>query len=204
MNIFIVENGIVMPTPEILLVSPFNKIWERDTTKKKEHALKEFAYIEFMCSYKKANPFIGFPPKDRHRKICESVLHNISYIPDDAVKRAMGLYRDWQENASPSLRFYKAVVKANEKLVAFAEVIDLNERDNKGSAVFKPSDITSITSKAYENLKTLTLMKEKVEQELFEVSKTRSNRQINAFEIRPEERNNGFEPQTADSGSKDW
>lgn len=188
MNIFIIEKGIVMPTAEILLVDPFGTIWNRDTTKKKEHALKEFAYIEFMCSYKKANPFIGYPPKDRHRKICESVLHNISYIPDELVKRAMNLYKDWQENASPALRFYKAVVKANEKLVAFAETIDLNERDNKGSAVYKPGDITTITSKAYENLKTLTLMKDKVEQEIFEASKTRSNRQINAFEIRPEER----------------
>jgi hypothetical protein len=188
MDVFHIEQGIVKPTPEILMISPFKEIWARDKTVKKEKALKEFAYIEFFVSYKKSNPFCGFPPQDRHRKICETVLHNISYIPDELVKQGMDVYKDWQENASPSLRFYKSVVKANEKLVTFAETIDLNERDVKGSAVYKPNDITSITSKAYENLKTLTLMKEKVEQELFEASKTRSNRTINVFEIRPEER----------------
>lgn len=192
MNVFQIEQGVVKPTAEILLISPFKEIWARDKTVKKETALRDFSYIEFMCSYKKSNPFIGFVPRERHRKICETVIHDISYVPDDLVKKGIELYKDWQENASPSLRFYKSVVKANEKLIRFAEDINLNERDAKGSAVYKPSDITSITSKAYENLKTLTLMKEKVEQEVFEASKTRSNRNINVFEIRPEDRTNNW------------
>ena len=187
MDIFKIENNIVIPTPEILLIEPFKILWDRDKTNKKEKAIKEFSYIEFMNSYKKTNPFIGYDSFNRHVKICEFVFNDKKYIPDDKVKDAIKFYNMLQDESSVSLRFYKSLVKGVDKLISFAETVDLSERDVKGSPVYTPNHITQITSKAYDTLKQLQLMKEKVEQELYESSKTRSNREINVFEQRPEE-----------------
>lgn len=187
MDIFLVENNTVKPTPQSLLIKPFKEIWERDKSTKKERAIKEFSYIEFMTSFKKTNPFIGYAPFDRHRKVCEHVFEDSKYIPDATVKSAMTLYDEIQTEGSVSLRFYKSLVSAVEKLIDFSNNVDLNERDAKGSAVWTPNHITQITSKAYDTLKQLSLMQQKVEQELYEASKTRGNREINIFEQRPEE-----------------
>jgi len=187
MNIFQIENNIVIPTPEVLLIKPFKVLWDRDKTTKKEKVIKEFSYIEFMCSFKKSNPFIGYDPFNRHRKVCEHVFDDSKYIPDASVKAAISVYDEIQNESSLSLRFYRSLVKAVEKLIKFAEDVDLSERDNRGAPVYTPNHITQITSKAYDTLKQLTLMQQKVEQELYESNKTRGNREINHFEIRPEE-----------------
>jgi len=41
MNIFQIENNIVVPTPQALLIKDFKTIWDRDKSKKKEQAIKE-------------------------------------------------------------------------------------------------------------------------------------------------------------------
>jgi hypothetical protein len=187
MNIFQIENNIVIPTTEALLIKPFKVLWDRDKSKKKEQAIKEFSYIEFMYSFKKTNPFINYEPFNRHRKICEHVFDDSKYIPDASVKSAANVYDEIQNESSLSLRFYRSLVKAVEKLIKFSEDVDLTERDNRGAPVYTPSHITQITSKAYDTLKQLSLMQQKVEQELYESNKTRSNREINHFEIRPDE-----------------
>lgn len=187
MDLFIIEEQIVKPNPQALLIPVFAKIWERDKTKKKERAIKEFSYLEFMCSFRKTNPFIGYEKHEREVKLGITLFGDADYKPDEEIKAAMAYYTVLQEDSSSSLKMYKAVVNANEKLIDFANTVNLKETDAKGTPKWKPSDITSITSKAYENIKSLQLMREKVEQELFESAKTRSNREINHFEIRPRE-----------------
>ena len=164
-QIFTIDRGIVQPTTEVLLISPFKQIWDRDLTPKKERAMREFSYIFFMNDYSKNNPYIGYQPMDRHKKICESVLKDRAFIPDDTVKEACRLYRDYQENASPSLTFYRSVIKGVQKVITFIETVDLGAEDARGVPKYKPNDIMSVTKNAPEQLKALVTMKEKVEQE---------------------------------------
>lgn len=187
-EVFQLDKGKVVPTKEILLIEPFKTIWNRDTDSKKPNALKEFAYIEFMTSYKQTNPFIGYGKEERHRKICNSVMANPIFVPDDLVRKGMIMYMDWQDEASPTLRFYKAMVKTNEKVIKWAETVDLSQTDKKGSAVYKPAEVMAVIAKGHENIRALSLMKTSVEQEINDSIKRRNNRQINHFEMRPEER----------------
>ena len=61
---------------------------------------------------------------------------------------------------------------------------DLNERNTRtGMPLYKPKDISGAINDSEQNIRTLHNLKEKVEQELFEAVKTRSNRQINPFEV---------------------
>ena len=187
MDLFTVENNIVRPTAEALLLRPFNNIWESDTTSKKDIAIAKFAYIEFMCSYKRSNPFIGYTNKDdRKLKIIgslniENALNEI--LEDNNVKEAIDLYNKLQEEASPSLRFYESAVQASEKMIEFFESFDLMAVNGRtGNLLYKPADITRALKDTNDILKTMNSLKEKVYQELYEDSKAKGGREVNYFE----------------------
>ena len=55
--LFQINGRAVFPNAETILISPFKDIWERDLSKNKENAIQEFAYIEFMTSMLKSNPY---------------------------------------------------------------------------------------------------------------------------------------------------
>ena len=59
--LFQVTDRAVFPNPETLLISPFKDIWERDESTNKTVAIQEFAYIEFMTSMLKSNPYRQYP-----------------------------------------------------------------------------------------------------------------------------------------------
>ena len=58
--LFVVENKLVTPNTETLMVSPFKEIWERDNSDNKNLATKELTFVEFMSSKKKTNPYAGY------------------------------------------------------------------------------------------------------------------------------------------------
>lgn len=184
MELFIVENNIVRPTAEALLLEPFNAIWENDETPKKDIALKKFAYVEFMCSYKKSNPFVGYTDETlRSQKILEAINMDNTLLDEKAIVDAMKLYITLQEEASPSLRFYKSAVEASEKMIEFFENFDLMAVNSRtGNLLYKPADITRALKDVNEILKTMTSLKEKVYQELYEDSKAKGGREVNYFE----------------------
>jgi hypothetical protein len=66
----------------------------------------------------------------------------------------------------------------------FFDTFDMTEKSERtGLPVYKPGDITRALNDTDKVLQNLNSMKEKVEQELFEQTKTRSNKQINPFEV---------------------
>jgi len=183
MNLFTIESGIVTPVPETLLIFPFDKIWERDSTAHKDNAIREFTYIEFLCSYKKSNPFSGFKNEVKEQRVKASVFKaNPDWAPDDLVLEAIEVYRNFQKEASPSLRFYEAALEGITKLQDYFTTLDMTETTNQGSLVNKPSDVARALTQTSAILQNLESLREKVNQELFESNKTRANRTVNPFE----------------------
>lgn len=181
MEYFKIENGIVKPSPEILLVYPFSEIWLRDKSKKKSQAILEFSYIVFLKSHKRENPFSGYDENIRESKIIESIFKK-EFIPDDLVLEACKMIDEFEENASPSLRFYKANTKALNTLTEFLQEVDLDERDERGKLIHNPNNIQRILDNAPKTLSGHQELKKKIQQELFESSKTRANKSINSLE----------------------
>jgi len=183
LHLFEVRDNVALPTTEALIISPYKEIWERDTSEKKEQAIKEFTYIELCCSLKKANPFAGYNEDERYSRVAENVFPDTpDYVPDTLVQKGIEQYKKFQTEASPSMAFYESVVVAVKKLQNFLNNVDLRERSKMGMAVYKPTDISKAASDAVNVLANLTTLKEKVQQELFEASKTKSQRTIGAFE----------------------
>lgn len=194
MKLFNVINQVVMPTTEILLISPFKEIWERDYSEHKFYAIKEFTFIEFMCSPKKANPFIGYTDKEeRAKKIIANIyskeIVHVSiadkWMPDDLVIDGMKVYIQFLKEAAPSLSFLESAEKACDTLKDFFNTVDLHQTNAKGALLYKPRDITSALKDTESTIKQIFALREKVEQELFETSKTLKNRVINPYEESP-------------------
>jgi hypothetical protein len=184
MSLFIVEKLKVMPHPSTLLIYPFKDMWEADTTVNKDVALLKFAYIEFMCSYDKSNDFIGYEIEDRPNKIIAAIDRNneYSFMDDNLIAAGIKMYKELQNDASPSIRLYEASLNASDKLVTFFDTLNMAERTKSGTPVFKPADITRALKDVNDVLKTLSSLKTTIHQELIEAAKGKGGRTINFFE----------------------
>jgi hypothetical protein len=179
--LFVIEDKKVFPNPETLLISPFKEIWERDKSPNKEIALQEFTFIEFMTSHLKTNPYKGYSEDVKEVKIKEDVIKNSKWSPDKLILSAMKKIESFQKDASPTYTLYKDCLESKEKVQKFLTFIDLSERTNSGGAVYKPKDIMDAVEKANSVAKSLSDLKKKVEEELFEATKTRANKEISPF-----------------------
>ncbi len=184
MDVFILENGIVKPTPELLLLPEFNQLWNR--FEDKEIAMKLLAYVYFFSSMRKENVYAGYTdPNERKEKIISGLKIDRKLIKDniDIINKCIGVIKQFQKEASPSLKFYESALNAANKMANFFNNFDFNRVSPRtGMPLYKPADITRALKDTNEILKTLTSMKEKVHKELYEASKGKGGREINYFE----------------------
>lgn len=180
--LFKIENNKVSPEPEILLVDPFKKIWSRDKSKKKEKALSEFAYIEFMTSMLKTNPYRQYPEDQKHDVVKKAIIKDKKWDPDKLVNQGIEYIKDIQHEGSTSYMFYLANKIAAEKMRYFFENVDVNERNPKtGLPVRKPADIINAMIKAQDVLTNLKNLEKKVEEQLYESSRKMNNKEVSIF-----------------------
>lgn len=181
-HLFKIDDKVVFPNAETLLIEPFKSIWKRDKTKGKEEAVEDFAYIEFMTSMLKSNPYRQYPEEDKHNVIKKAVITRKGWRVDKLIKEAMEQIKIFQEDGSTTYGYYLAAKMAAEKMKDFFMEVDINERNFKsGTPVYKPTDITRAlndTDKVLSNLKALEI---KVEEELFEQVKNKANRIVSPF-----------------------
>ena len=181
-DIFELHNSFVRPKVEVLLVFPFKEIWERDTSKHKETAIKELSYIYFIASPKKSNPYAGYKDEVKSENIIKGLWKDEEWNPDLFVQKGIEVYSKWLQDASPSMRYYNAVKAGIEQTINFFQNIDFEERTDKGAPVYKISEVIPALKSANEVLKSMTELQERVEQELYESSKTKAGKEINHFE----------------------
>ncbi len=180
--LFVVEKNRVKPNPETLLIPPFSEIWERDESEGKTRALTDFTYIEFMVSKKKSNPYAGYTDELREKKLQEE-LYPDGWFHDTLIEMGMAKLREFQEEASPTFAYYMDALATAENTRTFLRGINLNDKNDRGLPIYKPKDVTSALIDTERIIQTLASLKDKVEQELFETTKTKGNKEINYFEM---------------------
>lgn len=180
--LFTIENRIVKPNVETLLIHPFNEIWERDETPTKVEAIEDFTYIEFATSMKKSNPYAGYTEEIRREKLKADIITRDGWEEDELIKKAIDKLNTFQAEASVTYNYYMAARVAAEQMINFFTTVDIAKVNFKtGMPIYKPKDITSAlmdTSKVVENL---NVLKEKVEQEVYEQVKNRGQKTISQF-----------------------
>jgi hypothetical protein len=183
-GLFIVEGTRILPSPELLLIDEFRYIWENY---EKELAIDIIAYAYFMVSQSSRNIFIGYKEELRSEKILShlpsGVEINILMTEEKLnINPLIDTLDEFQQKASPSLRFYEASMHGAEKMISFFNSFDFGARTNQGNAVYKPADITRALKETAEVLKTLQGLRDKVRQELLESSRATKQRRVNPFE----------------------
>lgn len=180
--LFKIEGKVVQPTEEALMINPFKQIWERDKSKGKEIALKEFAFIEFSVSLLASNPYKGYSESIREGIIIDELFGKDKWKPDDIVKEGQKKLDKFQIEASQSYSLYRSSIKAKDNLVEFLENIDLSDKNLKtGLPIYKPKELTSALLDVDKVTTSLDLLKRKVEEELFESTKTKGQKEISIF-----------------------
>lgn len=180
--LFTVEGRKVSPHTETLLIFPFKEIWERDKDKDKSNAMEDFAYIEFVTSMKKSNPYRGYSEEDKPNKVKEDIISRDNWEEDVLIREAIVKCKNFQSDASPTYNYYMSAKVGADKLRSFFMTFDMNDCNPKtGNPIYKPRDITSALKDTEDVLTKLNAMKEKVEQELFESTRTKGQKEVSPF-----------------------
>ena len=180
--LFQINGRAVFPNAETILMSPFKEIWERDLSKEKENAIQEFAYIEFMTSMLKSNPYREYPEAKKDEIIRKDIITQIDWNPDELILEAMNKIQELQKEGSITYSYWLANKTAIEKMIDFFLNVDVSEKNFKtGNPVYKPRDVTGAVADAEKILTTINTLKSKVEEELYEKSKMRSDKVISPF-----------------------
>jgi hypothetical protein len=180
--LFIVQDKVVIPNPETLLLSPFKEIWKRDKNKKKDIATQEFTYIEFMSSFKKSNPFKDYPENKKSEIVKKNIIKEEKWEPDKLVLEGIEVIKKFQTEGSSTFLYFLSAKFAAEKLQEFFNTFDISERHWKtGLPVYKPKEITSALMDTERVLINLTNISKKVEEELFENLKIKADKKVSVF-----------------------
>ena len=169
------------PKAEVLLVEPFKGMWEADRKK----AVKAFTFAELYTSKSRSNPYAGYSNEVRMEKLGFEVYGRRGMVfsdLDDDVKECVRSLEEWQTEGSVTWRYYMSQVTAAEKLISFFNSVDLHERNDKSSPIYKPKEITSALADAEKIMQNLTALRAKVEQEMFESAKGVAGRETGAYE----------------------
>jgi len=179
--LFEVTDKIAFPNVETLLISPFKEIWERDTSHEKKVAIQELAYVEFMTSMKKSNPYKEYPEDRKEEVIRKAIIKEEKWEPDELVKAAMEAVIKFQKDASATYNYYISAKIAAEKMQNFFLEVNITERNAKDMPIYKPRDITSALNDTEKVLTNLKSLQKKVEEELYEESRIRGDKKISPF-----------------------
>jgi hypothetical protein len=180
--LFEINNKVVYPKPETLLIEPFNTIWNRDKSTNKEIAIQEMTYIEFITSMLKSNPYREYPEETKHEILKKDIIKNDKWIPDDLIYEGINKIKLLQTEGSITYGYWMANKNAIEKMIAFFNDFDMNAVNLKsGMPIYKPRDITGAVSDAEKTLTTVNNLKAKVDEEVFQITKNKSDKTISTF-----------------------
>jgi hypothetical protein len=179
--LFTINNLAVIPVPETYQIYPFKDILDRDNSVKKVVALQEFAYIEFMSSMKKSNPFAGYDNNVKEKKIIERVFNGENYSPDELVLKGIEFIDKLQKQNSPTYSLYLSAREGVEKVKKFLNTVDVDERDERNKPMFKASDVLKTINEVPKVLATLKELEQKIQAEDLSLSKNRGELTVGIF-----------------------
>ena len=179
-NLIEIENNVLRPNPEALLIDEFHKLWKRDKTKNKERALKELAYIYHTTDYQSV--YRNYHPDIQEGKIKLDVFGDRSWKPDEQVKLAQTKYESLQTTISMEL--LKDVETGLGKLRDYFRNAEFDEDDDGRNAKNFIANVKAMG----DVVKGIKSLKEEVEKELTDKMQMRGGSVIGRRELPPERR----------------
>jgi hypothetical protein len=178
LDLLIVNNYSVIPSTYTLTIEDFKVLYDRDKSKNKTTAIKEFAYIYFYCDHN--SPFAVYPPDERNKEVILSVFGDkTKWKADNKVKTACDKYTKLKETSA--VKLLKSATTSVSKLQKYFEDIDLTLMDDNGKPIFNAKDLVMNLSKVGDVVSGLSKLEELVKKEEQKSSKVRGGVEINKY-----------------------
>lgn len=176
MKLVQIDNYILKPTLDALTI-PTIAEWFKTNP---DEGIVKLTYVYHMADFN--SQYESYDDKLKHSRICEFILHNKEYQPSEDVKELITMYKQMQEEESPTMYLYNSAKDTLYKFAEYYRNIDFEEKDLKGQPVYKASEVAMSLSKVSAMMKAYDEMKERVKKEIFTSNKTKGDRSINKFE----------------------
>lgn len=171
MRLFKYEGYRVVISEEAIMLKPFKKLWDRDTSPDKSNALNELAFVYFYTDPRSDYQYITIP-EDRLNAIKEGEGLPENWQPDKDVLKAIDFYDSFKPMSALLLDDSRKMIN---KLRDYINNIDFNEKDDKGKPIYTMNTITSTIKQIPELTKTLNEAERMVNQEMLEAAKARGS-----------------------------
>lgn len=177
-KLFKFESYNVTIEPEVLLLAPFKKLWDRDKSKDKSMAMQELAYIYFMGDPRSDYQYI-IDEEERTKSIKEGQGMPTKWKPDKAVKDALAFYNSFKPASAGLLEDTRVAVN---KLRQLLRDIDLEEKDDKGKPVYTLNTITATIKQIPGLVKDLDAAERTLAKDILAEARARGSQSKGAFE----------------------
>lgn len=177
-KLFKFESYNVTIEPEVLLLAPFKKLWDRDKSKDKSIAMQELAYIYFMGDPRSDYQYI-IDEEERTKSIKEGQGMPAKWKPDKAVKDALAFYNSFKPASAGLLEDTRVAVN---KLRQLLRDIDLEAVDDKGKPIYTLNTITATIKQIPGLVKDLDAAERTLAKDILTESRARGSQSKGAFE----------------------
>lgn len=177
-KLFKFESYNVTIEPEVLLLAPFKKLWDRDKSKDKSIAMQELAYIYFMGDPRSDYQYI-INEEERTKSIKEGQGMPAKWKPDKAVKDALAFYNSFKPASAGLLEDTRVAVN---KLRQLLRDIDLEAVDDKGKPIYTLNTITATIKQIPGLVKDLDAAERTLAKDILAEARARGSQSKGAFE----------------------
>lgn len=168
----------VVPSPEIMLIRPFRRLWNNDRSERKEKFFQQVSYCYFMVDPRSTYSYIT-DLEDRAQEIIKQEGLPSNFKPSEFLQEAMEIYKKHCVTA-PALLLEDATDTIN-KIRAELRDFNLSDLDDKD----KPNalrTITAIIAMIPKLVKDLSDAEKKVTQEINESGRARGKSEKAIFD----------------------
>lgn len=164
--------------PELLVLKPFKKLWERDKSKNKERAITELAFIYFFCDPRSDYQYIT-DDEARKQAIKEGEGMKEDWEPDKILYDAMDYYSSFKPTSALLLQDTRYAV---DKLRNLLRNLDLNQVDDKGKPIYTLNTFTATIKQIPSLVKDLDEAERALAKDIVEAGKARGGYQKTVLE----------------------
>ena len=126
MKILSFKDNKVIISPEIVSISPFKEIWDKDKSKEKGKATAKLKYLWFYIDYE--SPYFKYPEKEKHEKITKDVLKDTEFKVDKELEEAIEKYKEI--HYTPAIETVDAAMAFVKQIQKWFKTVDLDEVRN--------------------------------------------------------------------------
>ena len=164
--------------PEVLLIKEFAALSKRDKTKLKTRMMRELTYIYLAIDW--SSPYRDYSEQERHEEALSDAALSQEEFDVPIFRAACRKYQALQDS-NKSIKLLSAAKTAADKLIEyFEDIVDLNERTDTGTTIFKAKDVIAEMQNINKCHQTLKELEEIVKQDLQEGSTIRAG-QVDGF-----------------------